>query len=182
MTKRKIVVSLLTKDQEFQVMQAADAERAAARAGFDIEVVYANNNTALQQERAAVTACSRMRSDRDDRQHLRSLFSGNAVRAVVEKDPVRAWRPVLRIGFEDLLATRAAEGGVRVGVQRWVPKVRFQQAQGLLHLLQDRHLVGSSLQRLEVRLGLRREAKLTIHSLSARVANEPITRVFPEAA
>jgi len=51
MMKRKIVVSLLTKDQEFQVMQAADAERAAARAGFDIEVVYANNNTALQQER-----------------------------------------------------------------------------------------------------------------------------------
>jgi len=49
--KRKIVVSLLTKDQEFQRMQAADAERAAARAGFDIELVYANNNTALQQER-----------------------------------------------------------------------------------------------------------------------------------
>ena len=49
--KPKIVVSLLTKDQEFQVMQAVDAERAAARAGFDIEVVYANNNTALQQER-----------------------------------------------------------------------------------------------------------------------------------
>jgi len=51
MTKPKIIVSLLTKEQEFQVMQAADAERAAARAGFDIEVLYANNNTALQQER-----------------------------------------------------------------------------------------------------------------------------------
>lgn len=51
MTKRKIVVSLLTKDQEFQVMQAADAERAAARAGFDIDVIYANNNAALQEVR-----------------------------------------------------------------------------------------------------------------------------------
>lgn len=49
--KPKIIVSLLSKDQEFQVLQAADAERAAASAGFDIEVIYANNNAALQQER-----------------------------------------------------------------------------------------------------------------------------------
>src|ERR1700730_2373635 len=50
MTKRKIVLSLLSKEQEFQVMQAADAVRAAARAGIDVDVVYANNNGALQLE------------------------------------------------------------------------------------------------------------------------------------
>lgn len=50
MTKPKVVASLLTKDQEFQVMQAADAERAAARAGLDIEVIYAKNNSTLQVE------------------------------------------------------------------------------------------------------------------------------------
>jgi ABC-type sugar transport system substrate-binding protein len=51
MTRQKIIVSLLSKDQEFQVLQAADAERAAALAGFDVDVVYANNNAVLQQER-----------------------------------------------------------------------------------------------------------------------------------
>jgi ribose transport system substrate-binding protein len=50
MPNLKIVVSLLTKDQEFQTMQAADAERAAARAGFDIDIVYAKNNGRLQVE------------------------------------------------------------------------------------------------------------------------------------
>lgn len=50
MANRKIVVGLLTKEQEFQALQAADAERAAARAGLDIEVVYARNNATLQVE------------------------------------------------------------------------------------------------------------------------------------
>lgn len=50
MVNPKIVVSLLTKDQEFQVMQASDAETAAARAGFDAQVVYARNNSTLQAE------------------------------------------------------------------------------------------------------------------------------------
>jgi ABC-type sugar transport system substrate-binding protein len=44
----KIVASFLSKDQEFQVMQAADAKAAAARAGFDIEILYADLN-AIQQ-------------------------------------------------------------------------------------------------------------------------------------
>jgi ribose transport system substrate-binding protein len=48
--KPKVVVSLLTKDQEFQTMQAADAERAAAAAGLDIEIIYAKNNATLQLE------------------------------------------------------------------------------------------------------------------------------------
>ena len=44
----KVVASLLTKEQDFQSMQAMDAERAAARADLDLEIVYANNNGALQ--------------------------------------------------------------------------------------------------------------------------------------
>jgi ribose transport system substrate-binding protein len=45
---RKVVVSLLTSDQEFQQMQAADARAAAARLGLEVELVYADNN-AIQQ-------------------------------------------------------------------------------------------------------------------------------------
>ena len=46
--KRKIVVSLLTSEQEFQQMQAADARATAARLGLDVEVIFAENN-AIQQ-------------------------------------------------------------------------------------------------------------------------------------
>ena len=46
--KRRIVVSLLTSDQEFQQMQAADARETAARVGIEVEVVFAENN-AIQQ-------------------------------------------------------------------------------------------------------------------------------------
>jgi ribose transport system substrate-binding protein len=46
--KRKVVVSLLTSDQEFQQVQAADARATAARLGLDLEVVFAENN-AIQQ-------------------------------------------------------------------------------------------------------------------------------------
>lgn len=48
MSRPKVVASFLSKDQEFQVMQAADAQVAAARAGFEIEVLYAEQN-AVQQ-------------------------------------------------------------------------------------------------------------------------------------
>src|SRR5438270_4010581 len=50
MVKSKIVVALLTKDQHFQALQAADAERAVLRAGLELEIVYANNNALLQVE------------------------------------------------------------------------------------------------------------------------------------
>ena len=50
MSKPKIVVALLTKDQHFQALQAADAERAALRVGLELEIVYANNNALLQVE------------------------------------------------------------------------------------------------------------------------------------
>ena len=46
--ERKILVSLLTSEQEFQQMQAADARATAARLGLDVEVVFAENN-AIQQ-------------------------------------------------------------------------------------------------------------------------------------
>ena len=50
MAKAKVVVSLLSKDQEFQLMQASDAERAAAKAGLELEIVFAKNNSTLQLE------------------------------------------------------------------------------------------------------------------------------------
>jgi ABC-type sugar transport system substrate-binding protein len=44
----RIVASFLSKDQEYQRMQAADAEAAAARGGFDIEILFAEQNAILQ--------------------------------------------------------------------------------------------------------------------------------------
>jgi ABC-type sugar transport system substrate-binding protein len=44
----KVVVALLSERQEFQLMQAADARECAARAGLEIEVLYAEDN-AIQQ-------------------------------------------------------------------------------------------------------------------------------------
>ncbi len=46
--KAKIVVSLLTSDQEFQQMQAADARATGQRLGLEVEVMFAENN-AIQQ-------------------------------------------------------------------------------------------------------------------------------------
>ncbi len=44
----KVVVALLSERQEFQLMQAADARECAARAGLEIEVLFAEDN-AIQQ-------------------------------------------------------------------------------------------------------------------------------------
>jgi ABC-type sugar transport system substrate-binding protein len=46
--RTKIVVALLTDQQDFQVKQAEDARSVAARAGLDIEVVFAEGNAVLQ--------------------------------------------------------------------------------------------------------------------------------------
>ena len=46
--KARVVVSLLTSAQEFQLMQAADARAAGQRTGLDVEVVFAENNAILQ--------------------------------------------------------------------------------------------------------------------------------------
>ncbi|HXY38016.1 MAG TPA: substrate-binding domain-containing protein [Vicinamibacteria bacterium] len=48
MGQRRVVVSLLSEQQEFQLMQAADARAAAARAGLGIDVVFADNNAIIQ--------------------------------------------------------------------------------------------------------------------------------------
>jgi ribose transport system substrate-binding protein len=45
---RMIVVSLITKDQEFQALQAKDASLTAARLGLELEVLFAENNAVLQ--------------------------------------------------------------------------------------------------------------------------------------
>jgi len=47
-TRRSILVSLLAHDQEFQRLQADDARAVAARAGFDAEVLFADNSAILQ--------------------------------------------------------------------------------------------------------------------------------------
>jgi ribose transport system substrate-binding protein len=43
-----VLVSLLSDQQEFQLMQAADARAAAARAGLSVEVTFADNNAIYQ--------------------------------------------------------------------------------------------------------------------------------------
>ena len=45
---RRVVVSLLTEEQEFQRMQATDAREAAERLGLEVEVVFAEGNAVLQ--------------------------------------------------------------------------------------------------------------------------------------
>ncbi len=49
--KPKIVVSLITAEQEFQVFQADDAREAGRRLGLEVEVLFAENNpiTQIQQ-------------------------------------------------------------------------------------------------------------------------------------
>jgi ABC-type sugar transport system substrate-binding protein len=47
-SKPRVVVALLSEDQEFQVMQAADAKEAASRRGLDLEVVFAEGNPVVQ--------------------------------------------------------------------------------------------------------------------------------------
>lgn len=44
----KVVVALLSDKQEFQLMQAAEAREAAARAGLEVDVHFADNNAVLQ--------------------------------------------------------------------------------------------------------------------------------------
>lgn len=44
----KVVVALLSDHQEFQLMQAADARQCAARAGLEIEVLFAEDNAIKQ--------------------------------------------------------------------------------------------------------------------------------------
>jgi ABC-type sugar transport system substrate-binding protein len=44
----RVVVSLLSEEQEFQVMQAAEAREAAARLGLEVEVLFAEGHAVVQ--------------------------------------------------------------------------------------------------------------------------------------
>jgi ABC-type sugar transport system substrate-binding protein len=48
MAKLRLVVSLITKDNDYQMEQAASAKTAAAEAGVDVEIIYAENDAITQ--------------------------------------------------------------------------------------------------------------------------------------
>src|SRR5271169_3585000 len=48
MTKLRYLVSLITKDNDYQMEQAASARAAAAELGVDVEIVYAENDAITQ--------------------------------------------------------------------------------------------------------------------------------------
>ena len=50
MKKSKFVVSLTTRDNDYQQEQALSAQQAAAKAGVDIELMYAENDAVLQSQ------------------------------------------------------------------------------------------------------------------------------------
>jgi ribose transport system substrate-binding protein len=50
MKRLRIVVSLTTNDNDYQIEQASAAEQAAARLGVDVDVLYANNDPIQQSQ------------------------------------------------------------------------------------------------------------------------------------
>lgn len=50
MKKRKFLVSLCTKDNNYQVEQALEAERVGLQLGIDVEIIYANNDAIHQTQ------------------------------------------------------------------------------------------------------------------------------------
>ncbi len=50
MGKLKVLVSLITEDNDFQLEQAASAQTAAIKLGADVEIIYANNDAVLQTQ------------------------------------------------------------------------------------------------------------------------------------
>jgi ABC-type sugar transport system substrate-binding protein len=48
--KPKVLVSLLSEEQDFQLMQAADAREAGAHLGFDVDVAFAESHAVLQSQ------------------------------------------------------------------------------------------------------------------------------------
>ena len=51
MKRLRFLVSLITKDNDFQIQQAASAEAAARELGIDLEIVYAAGDTITQSTR-----------------------------------------------------------------------------------------------------------------------------------
>ena len=50
MKRLRVVVSLITQDNDFQVEQAAAAEEAARKLGIDVEILYADNDSIQQSQ------------------------------------------------------------------------------------------------------------------------------------
>jgi ABC-type sugar transport system substrate-binding protein len=91
-----IVLSLLTRDNDFQLYQADDARQAAAREGLELEVLYADNNAILQI------------------QQLYKYVHGRGV----ERPAALVVEPVSDDGM-DKVAARAVESGIGwIGINR----------------------------------------------------------------
>src|SRR5205823_12176986 len=50
MKRLRLVVSLITQDNDFQVEQAAAAENAARKLGVDVEILYADSDSIQQSQ------------------------------------------------------------------------------------------------------------------------------------
>jgi ABC-type sugar transport system substrate-binding protein len=50
MTKLNVVVSLITKENDYQLEQAASAEAAAGKLGASVQIVYASNDAVQQTQ------------------------------------------------------------------------------------------------------------------------------------
>jgi len=110
----RVVVSLLTDQQEFQQMQAAAARSAAERAGLGVEVVFAENNAIVQihqlfkhvhaaeAERPAAIVVETVTGEGLERVARGAVNAGIGwvliSRSVTYLDSLRAQRPDLPIG------------------------------------------------------------------------------------
>src|ERR1700732_1085151 len=63
MAKIKVLVSLTTSDNDYQVEQAQSAEQAASKAGVSAEIIYANND-AINQSTQILRAIQAAPEDR----------------------------------------------------------------------------------------------------------------------
>ncbi|MGB6677875.1 MAG: hypothetical protein WBE44_14370 [Terriglobales bacterium] len=65
MKKPKILISLTTLDNDYQIEQAADAHNAALRLGVELQLVYADNDpiTQSQQLLKVIQSSSEFRPD-----------------------------------------------------------------------------------------------------------------------
>lgn len=50
MNKPKVLVALITQDNDFQLEQAISAQSAADKVGLEVEIIYANNDAVLQTQ------------------------------------------------------------------------------------------------------------------------------------
>ena len=50
MEKLKVLVSLITQDNDYQIQQAASAQEAAIKLGASVQIVYANNDAVMQTQ------------------------------------------------------------------------------------------------------------------------------------